>query len=55
MTAQYKIIITKQTIVDLESENEAKQVAELLAGREMAPNFAGHMVFISSDYELIKA
>lgn len=53
MTTTYRIIITKETILDLTSEDEAKQVADILLSRENSPNFAGHVTISYSDYETV--
>lgn len=55
MTTLYKIKITKETLLDLETENEAKQIADLLLSREDTINFAGHITIAYSDYELVNA
>lgn len=53
MSNQYRIKIVKETVLDLDSENEAKQVAELLSLREVKQDFLGHICMIRSDYELV--
>lgn len=53
MSNLYKIKIVKETVLDLDSENEAKQVAEILTMREVNHDFLGHVCMIRSDYELV--
>jgi hypothetical protein len=54
MTKLYKIKVVKETFVDLRNEDEAKQVADLLLGREDTSNFAGHTTIAYSDYEIME-
>ena len=53
MVTKYKITITKETILELASENEAKQVAEMLASRETNLPTLGGFSYTYSDYELV--
>lgn len=53
MNGHYRIKITKETILNLESENEAKQVAELLSSREVKHDFIGNVCIVHSDYEFV--
>jgi hypothetical protein len=55
MTTFYKIKVTKETVVDLKNDNEAKQVAELLLSREDKFNFAGFTTIAYSDYEMVNS
>lgn len=50
-TAQYKIKVIKETIVTLDSDVEAEQVAELLANRETGQQAFGKALFVYSDFE----
>lgn len=52
---RYKIKVIKETLVDLDSELEAEQVAEMLANREVRDRTFGSMVLIYSDYEKVPA
>ena len=54
-TAQYKIKVIKETIVTLDSDTEAEQVAELLANRETGQSAFGRTLFVYSDIEKISA
>lgn len=53
MTILYKIKVTKETYLDLNNEDEVKQVADLLLSREDKYNFAGSTTVAYSDYEII--
>lgn len=55
MTTMYKIMVTKETVVDLASEDEAKQIADILLSRENVANFAGHLTIAYSDYQKMEA
>tara|TARA_B100002019_G_scaffold73910_1_gene63842 strand:- start:6301 stop:6474 length:174 start_codon:yes stop_codon:yes gene_type:complete len=52
-TNQYKIKVVKETVVDLKSDIEAEQVAEMLACREDNTPAFGYMTLVYSDYEKI--
>jgi hypothetical protein len=52
-TAQYKIKVIKETIVTLDSDTEAEQVAELLANRELGQQAFGNPLFVYSDFEKV--
>lgn len=53
MAESYRIIVTKETILELESEFEAQQIADLLATRETNKNSIGGVTLIKSDYHLM--
>lgn len=55
MTKQYKIKIVKETFIDLESDREAEQVADLLASRENKSVGIGTLTFVYADYEPVPA
>jgi hypothetical protein len=52
-TSQYKIKVVKETILDLDSDLEAEQIAEFLADREVRQKAFGNSIFIYSDYEKV--
>jgi len=49
-TSQYKIKVVKETILDLDSDLEAEQIAEFLADREVRQKAFGNSI---SDYEKV--
>jgi hypothetical protein len=52
MTAtKYKIKIINETVLDLDSISEAKQIADLLEAREFIPNFLGNVIYTYSEIE----
>lgn len=53
MQSKYKIKVTKETILELDSEFEAQQIADMFAERETLSNFIGNRTFVSCDYELV--
>ncbi len=53
MSNHYKITVTKELILNLDSENEAKQVAEMLSLREIKHDFVGNVCLVHSGYELV--
>jgi hypothetical protein len=52
---QYKIKVIKETVIELDSDIEAEQVAEILAEREVRNRAFGSTLFIYSDFEKIPA
>jgi hypothetical protein len=52
-TNRYKIKVIKETILDLDSDQEAEQIAELYASRETGSKMLGGVAFVYSDYELV--
>ena len=49
MEKKYVITLTKTAVMELESENEAQEVAKLLVSRECKDTFAGNLLFITSE------
>lgn len=52
-TVKYKIKIINETVLDLDSINEAKQIADLLEARDFVPNFLGNVIYTYSEIEKI--
>jgi hypothetical protein len=52
-TVKYKIKIINETILDLNSLNEAKQVADMLENRDTVPNFLGNIIYTYSEIEKV--
>lgn len=52
---KYLIQITKDTVVELESEIEAQQVAEMIADRESCNGFMGLVSTVKSDYRILSS
>lgn len=50
---RYKIKIIKETLLDLDSDLEAEQIAEFLADREVRQKAFGNSIFVYSDYEKV--
>lgn len=53
MHSKYRIKVTKEMMLELESELEAQQVAEIIADRESGMSFAGNLALVYCDYELV--
>lgn len=49
MEKKYVITLTKTAVIPLESEFEAQEVAKLLVDRECKDNFAGNLLYITSE------
>lgn len=52
-TAKYKIRIINETILDLASVNEAKQVADIIESRQSVSNFLGNLTYTYSEIEKV--
>jgi len=53
--SRYKIKVVKEIFMDLESDTEAEQVAEMFVSREVGTKMLGSVAFVYSDYELVPA
>jgi len=50
-TTKFKIKVINETILELESLNEAKQIADLLEERNSISNFIGNISYTYSEIE----
>jgi len=53
--SRYKIKVVKEVFMDLDSDAEAEQIAEMLVSREVGSKMLGSVAFVYSDYELVSA
>ena len=53
--SRYKIKVVKEIFMDLESDTEAEQIAEMFVSREVGTKMLGSVAFVYSDYELVPA
>jgi hypothetical protein len=53
MSTKYLIQITKDTVVELDSDYEAQQVADMLADREATKSMLGLVSTIKSNYRIL--
>jgi hypothetical protein len=51
-TQQYKLRVIKEILLNLDSEDEAEQILDLLAGREGSYNIAGNKTFVYTELEV---
>lgn len=51
--SRYKIKVIKETVLDLDSDIEAEQIAEFLADREVRQKAFGNSILVYSDYEKV--
>lgn len=49
MEKKFVITLTKTAVIPLDSENEAQEVAQMLMDRECKDNFAGNLMYITSE------
>lgn len=52
-TVKYKIKVVNETILDLVSINEAKQIADILEQRNAIPTFLGNIAYTYSEIEKV--
>jgi hypothetical protein len=50
-TTKFKIKVINETILDLTSMNEAKQIADILEERNSIPTFLGNISYTYSEIE----
>jgi hypothetical protein len=50
-TTKFKIKVINETILDLTSMNEAKQIADILEERNAIPTFLGNISYTYSEIE----
>jgi len=49
MEKKFVITLTKTAVIPLDSEGEAQEVAKMLMDRECKDNFAGNLLYITSE------
>lgn len=54
-SSRYKIKVVKEIFMDLDSDTEAEQIAEMFVSREVGSKMLGSVAFVYSDYELVSA
>jgi hypothetical protein len=53
-TTKFKIKVVNETVLDLVSLNEAKQIADILEERNSIPTFLGNLSYTYSEIEKVE-